>query len=527
MIDKEVVTEGGCPLEEIPRVERRCRSLIQLCSLARGKEEDELFPPRNYLRELYKESTGIEEYIDRCGAQKNELWYPFREAVAALKMFSRLFYNLLHIQEAIPRYKLLTIEGDFPSETQVILRNLRSTIFSSSQMMMDRVEECGLFKEGFQDERETYREDDPSFRFPEDRQIRHIEQPGKTVVYLASKFLNLAEDEDVCEVLREHGEDYEKLIPSQVNEEILRIVKARFHNLQAHYDTYIFESDIEDQDRKLRTLRSHISITFHLLEIATDLAHYYERHVSGFRRKSREDLRPPLEGGELLRILFDFVLIYAARYLEASKELCRTMIGSYAVEGEIEVPIPNYRGFHVRPSALIAKIVAHYGSQVRMILDGQEYDAGYTFDLFRANEAINAHKRRYIASVIAEVDLPADPACNAAAPGRTNLRKGLQTLFRELKNRNEIILYDMNIGFDEITPDEDETLPELACRFIKHYMSTSKLDVNSDLQVVFRGDRRVLMDLKVLAENGYGEDKFGNNTVLPKTLGYLRRQAGI
>ena len=524
MVDKQEVAEPECSAKEIKGVERRCLFLIQLCSFALGKEDEKSFPSRNYLRELYKESTGMEEYIDRCGAQKNELWYPFREAVAALKMFSHLYYDLLHIQEATYYYSLLTIEGDFAKETQLTLEKLRTAIFASTRTMLERMEECGLFREGFLVEEKSYSEEDRPFKFPANRETRHVEKPGGTVVYLATKFLNLAEDEDVREVLQTNRENYEDLIPDQVNEEILRIVAARFHNLQAHYDTRIFESDVESQDRRLKVLRSHISVTYHLLEIATDLAHYYERHIGGSCRKARKNLTPPLAAAELLKMLFDFVLLYAARYLGASKELCRNMIRSYAVEGQIEVPIPNYRGFHVRPSRLIAGIVDHYGSEVRMFLDGQDYDAGFSLDLFRANEAINAQKRRYIASVIEKAPLPDPPL----GTDPMNFRKGLQLLFRTLKDQNKIILYDMNIPFDELTPLEDESLEELACRFIKHYMSVSKLDVNSDLKVVFQGDARVLMDLELLATNGYGEDKFGNNTVLPKALKYLRgKNAGL
>ena len=39
----------------------------------------------------------------------------------------------------------------------------------------------------------------------------------------------------------------------------------------------------------------------------------------------------------------------------------------------------------------------------------------------------------------------------------------------------------------------------------------------------FRGDRRVLADLELLAANGYGEDAYGNNIALPPELSYLRR----
>ena len=50
-----------------------------------------------------------------------------------------------------------------------------------------------------------------------------------------------------------------------------------------------------------------------------------------------------------------------------------------------------------------------------------------------------------------------------------------------------------------------------------------KIDIISDTTVDFTGDKRVLHDIQILAENGYGEDKFGNNIVLPKELSYLKR----
>jgi hypothetical protein len=81
------------------------------------------------------------------------------------------------------------------------------------------------------------------------------------------------------------------------------------------------------------------------------------------------------------------------------------MLKRYAEVGQVEVSVPNYRGFHVRPATLVAKIVAHYGSDVRMELDGQSYDASSPLELFRANERINAWKRRWLAHEIAQLTL--------------------------------------------------------------------------------------------------------------------------
>ena len=85
------------------------------------------------------------------------------------------------------------------------------------------------------------------------------------------------------------------------------------------------------------------------------------------------------------------------------------------------------------------------------------------------------------------------------------------------------MIYDNNFSFDDLTPLENETLGEFAKRGIALYLAMGKIDIVSDAKVIFQGDKRVLQDIRILAENGYGEDKFGNNIVLPVTLSYLRR----
>ena len=240
--------------------------------------------------------------------------------------------------------------------------------------------------------------------------------------------------------------------------------------------------------------------------------------MSKLRRDTYAEIKFPLAQERILRIVFDYFLHYADLYMEAAKQICRTMIRHYSVITEISVAIPNYRGFHVRPSSLIARIVTHYGSTVRMHLGREEYDAGITLDLFRANEEINARKRRYAAEIIngkQELKVP--------VPKDAHERKReLQVLFLNMMNRQEIVLYDSNLPFEDLTADEDENLAALVSRYIKHFMSLAKIDIRSDIAITFRGDNRALNDIKLLAENGYGEDEHGNNIVLPAELSYLR-----
>jgi hypothetical protein len=154
-----------------------------------------------------------------------------------------------------------------------------------------------------------------------------------------------------------------------------------------------------------------------------------------------------------------------------------------------------------------------------MILNDHEYNAGSPLELFRANEEINAMKRRYIADFLSKKTELQRPVPR----DREQCRKELQMVFLELMKEEKLIIYEPDLPFDEVEIMENETMAELTNRCIKHFQSLAKVDVSGKFTVTFEGDNRALNDLKLLAENGYGEDRFGNNLVLTEELSYLRR----
>ncbi|MFO8063429.1 MAG: hypothetical protein R6V29_02210 [Spirochaetia bacterium] len=494
--------------------------IADLCCTARDSGTSADFPCRDFLSELYREATRVQELVDGHGGQTNEKWFPFREGVAAVKLFSAVTYEVLHIRAGLSRYQLRGPETELERSTHRVVTTLRQAIITACGNFLEQLDRCAVRPPEGESGFRPCKSERLEGRLPADREVRHTERIGETVVYLATQFLNLSEDDDVQEVLCEPSEDGEqKLIPEPISEERLRLVEARFHNLQSLYDTYIFESDLEKQNQDLATLRGHISLIYHLCSIANDLTHYFIRHMSSLRRDTFLQTRFPISPQDLLGLLFEYPLRYARTYLQSAVQLCQSMIRTYSETTSIVVPIPNYRGFHVRPSTLIARIVAHYGSPVTMHLDGQEYDAGSSLDLFRANESINAAKRRQVADILSkqrdlQVPIPLDPE------ERT---RELQLLFVRLINEGSVVLYDSNLSFDEIEAGPNETLAELAARYVVHLMSIAKMDIKSDMTVTFAGDSRALHDLKILAENGYGEDHMGNNVVLPDELSYLSR----
>ena len=494
--------------------------VLDMCRYALRSGREKGFPDREYLNRLRGSSTRLQELLDHHGAQLNETWFPFRESIAAAKLFSTVCYALRHVRGSLKHYDLMDIDLNCRSGMDEILDAMRNALMNISRGILEQAERCGI---GHTETEPLYQPwTDPRFeyRLTPDRPVRHVDKVGEVVVYLATKFLNLSEDRGVRDVIKDHGRTpYSELVPEPISEESLRVVESLFHNLQSFYDTYLFESDVERQNEDLPYLRGHISIIYHLMEVATNLIHYYVRHMSSLRRNSRTEFRLPMERDDLLNLVSDVPIRFSRLYLESAVQLCRKMIRSYSVQAEIVVPIPYYRGFHVRPSTLIASIVAHYGSSVTMELNGQVYDAGLPLELFRANEEINALKRRFVADMISrdsslDHPVPADPQERA---------REIQLLLVRLSNEGKIVLYDTDLGIDPEEEVSESTVAEYAVRVIRHLISVAKMDVRSDITVTFSGDNRALKDLGILARNGYGEDRMGNNIVLPDELSYLAR----
>ena len=474
---------------------------------------------RSFLGSLQQEATRVEELFDQFGARNNRTWFPLREQIAAARLFAEVQHILLHLQHSTPIYHLLPIEEDFAKATRDAIALLHSVLTSNAEEILGLARKIGFPGVTTEPDRK-FREIPTRSGLAPDRKKRHVKQPGKTVVYLATAFLNLSEESRPLEVYREAREgDYAQCIPDSISEEGLREIENKFHSLQSLYDTHISDSDIEDQDHNLKIMRGHVSIIYHLLETATALAHYYQRHLNVFTKGLRWKVRYPIEADALLSVLMTYSIAFSHRFIKAAQDLCHNILRVYAEQGKIEVTAPKYRGFHVRPSTLVAKIIMHYGSKVNMLLENEVYDASRPLELFRANELINAKKRRYIAEQISKLPIVE----YFRAHGSGDLHEGLHKVWVELLKEHKIVVYDQDFTGNDLEPFEEETLGEYAKRWVAHSLALGKIDIDTDIDVTFVGDKRVLEDIRQLVEFGYGEDKYGNNLVLPSKLSYLKR----
>ena len=495
----------------------RASPMIHLCRCALKKPQVFL-SSRSSVKRLYSEAVRIEEFLYVHGAKNNKHWCHICILAAAVKTFSNALSVILYINEAIPRYQLLPIEGDFFGDTvrsasslgTVLMRVVRNFITEASRVGIDIGGTLELPKHT------------DATRLigtlPADRSLRHVSSPAKIVLRFATAFLSESGQShlrDLSSLLK--NMEYAACIPDIFNEKNLSLAEREFHNLQSMYYTYISDTDAERQDRNLPVIRGHIAIIQHLMELAAILAHYYERHIMGYGNARNEAL--VMDPNKLLTVLVEYAITYAELFMNSAQRLCRNVIKRYTELSSIEVTVPVYRGFHVRPSTLIAKIVLHYGSEVYLVTDdGSRYDASSPLELFRVNEKINAQKRRILTQYLNTLQAVQNPPTTVNA-----MQEALRRVFLELLHREEIVLYSGILPFEELTPNEEEDFTEFIKRALAYFLAQGLIDIRVEMRVQFVGDKYVLDDIAVLAESGYAEDSYGNDIMLPAKLAYLKR----
>lgn len=495
-------------------IARRSQPLLSLAGYLdeHPSQEDRMMRP--FVGKLLSEAAQLVELLDAYGATNNRRWRRYRFLVATAKRFADARYELLHIQHVYPSYHLLPIEKDFGEATARALAFTGEVLWTVGSRILDEARWLALPIPEYRPLADQFAERLPPGRLPHDCATHEIQTARETVTRLSTAFLNLASRSKLVHVAgRAKPQEYASCIPEPVSEESLRYLQHGFHNLQSLYDTFVSQTRSESLDPELPSLRGHISVVFHLLETGTHLVHYYERHMS--IKAGATD--PLVDRDSLLETLMNYSIGFASDYIACAQCLCQEMLKRYAEVGRVEVPVPRYRGFHVRPSTLLAKIVLHYGSEVRMELDGETYDASSPLEIFRANERINALKRRWLAVKIA--DLPTVAHCRS--------KRQIQTAAREvvsaLADGGEIVVYERPLQMPDEPVRRKGTLLEWLVDEVARLQAMGKIDIPVDLNAALVGDKRVLADIELLAACGYGEDNFGNNIALPKDLAYLRR----
>ena len=219
----------------------------------------------------------------------------------------------------------------------------------------------------------------------DDFSYSHKQQENLTRI--ATEFLEVIKEFDQFAFYERYDlKKIHEIVPEQINEVTIRRYEMLIHNIQSSFDSYVVNIKSSSDKLMLDQLRSHFSIVFHILQVLGRLLHFYERHLydTGFKDVYKNvsiSLSYVIDPAVLLDRSVNFCMFYAWKFLSSGKAIASQILNENMETSLIEVTIPKDRGFHSRPSLLVAKIVQHYGGEVKMIVNSDVFDAASVLDI--------------------------------------------------------------------------------------------------------------------------------------------------
>jgi len=339
-----------------------------------------------FLANVIKHSSDVEHLLDRYRARNNRNWVYFRELTATAKNFGKAAFLLEELKRnAHPERLFPRGDSDFSERAEAVGSFFAEVISSSFAELQEEAQRLKL----------TVQQDRPlpsyGVKLPNKIILPHtIEETTSsdrihTVKKLVHRFVDFAEEaRSLEEVIRPADENLASNIPGDVNEGTLRHLGTRLHNFQSWYDSHIEHSRIESDVPELKGLREIFPAQLNLFKIATILAHYFERHLLIPSSPVVDKLRDIVPSSRLVEEAFYFSLFYLVQLFGMGKKLADSILNRLVDVVTYELPIPKTLGFHARPSTCVAKVVQHYGADVKMLVDDQVFDAGSVLQMLSA-----------------------------------------------------------------------------------------------------------------------------------------------
>ncbi|MCP4722027.1 MAG: HPr family phosphocarrier protein [Desulfobacteraceae bacterium] len=366
--------------------------------------DDYLFTKKLYSK-LITTSHILEDFLDFHGAKKNKEWVFYRELSASIRHLSLACYSQRHL---LNRFKFYSLENDhrdmFKVEALDTLRIIQDSLKLAVPVILEEAKRLDITipKTGYD---LTY--------FPGISSTQHLDHniddynakdnQKENLTRIASEFLEVIKDFEQFSFYERYDlKKINKLVPGKINEVIVRNYEMRIHNIQSSFDSYVVNTESSSENIILDELRSHFSIVFHILQVMGRLLHFYERHLYdvGFKdvyKSISVSLSELIDRDLLLDRAVNFCLFYAAKFLSSGKEVAFRIINENMETSTVNVGIPKDRGFHSRPSLLVAKIVQHYGGEVKLQVGEDSFDASSVLDIQWAGGKIKKEEIEMVA----------------------------------------------------------------------------------------------------------------------------------
>jgi len=343
---------------------------------------------RRFVSRLLKDIHGLRSVLNDYEAQENRTYSYFVELVAGIRGFATVIYILKHLKARFvgsPLRDTLPFAEEFLVERTHTLGMCGETL---RRLFTELLAECDKLGISLPPAEPIGRGDaagDRSIRkhLPHNLDEEEMGGEGEKIAQVATAFLRAVERYRMIEPRPLEGyHDLREFVLSRLDEEMARSLQGEVHAIQSRYDTYIQYTGSEGKDPDLKQLRSVISLTLHLLEVTTHLVHFYERHENDIRSvRTKEQIAEVVDKSAVLDRAVNYAFRMAGRLMGQGSGICGRLIPRYTSIREAVFRIPDDVRLHIRPAAVIAAIVNHHGTPVRMRIGENECDAGSVTDV--------------------------------------------------------------------------------------------------------------------------------------------------
>jgi phosphotransferase system HPr-like phosphotransfer protein len=370
-------------------VEEPARVFLKVSALLVEKIKAHKEISRKYYSNLIQETEYLESVLDEHGARENKTWSFFSEYVACTRNLAIAAFYIKHILDRYPYYNLEESEDNAQAFHETAysalnflndsIQGLRAEVVKAGQLNGLNINEDSFSLDEFS-------EIESNKRLPRTILEDEVKEERERVIDLCQKYRKVAKM--VNEIGFKRNDDLEifrHVIPSKLDEKLVRMFKELVHSVQSEYDTYVKNTRLEQSREGLKNMRGYISMPLHLLEVVLWLCHFYERHEDDIRHgECRQQISRIVNKEILLGQIFNFAFHYSKYYLAEGDKLVKEILLGFVENVKVEVLIPQPLGFHARPSTFVSLIARHHDGELYMIIDDEKFNAKSVMSLLQA-----------------------------------------------------------------------------------------------------------------------------------------------
>ena len=344
---------------------------------------------RKFYSSLIQETEYLESVLDEHGARENKTWSFFSEYVACIRNLTIAAFYIKHLLDRYPYYNLGESEEnirEFNESAYKALEFLNSSIEGLRAEVVNTGKLNGLeiAQESFA--MDEFSEIETNKRLPRTILEDEVKGEEERILDLCQKYRKVAKM--INEIGFQRSEDLETfrhIIPSKLDEKLVRMLKELVHSVQSEYDTYVKNTKIEQSRAELKNLRGYISMPLHLLEVVLWLCHFYERHEDDIRHgECKQQISKLVNKDVLLGQIFNFGFHFSKYYLQEGDKLVKEILKGFVEIVKAEIPVPQPLGFHARPSTYLSLIARHHEGELFMLIDDEKFNAKSVMSLLQA-----------------------------------------------------------------------------------------------------------------------------------------------